>query len=286
MNKLRNGISIIIPVYKQEEEIISRCVETIRSFQKKQDFKTELIIVCDNPERDIKFLKYLESDILIINEKNINKPASLVKAAKQANLSHFTAVDPDDELLPKKIDMEFEDKVYFTNFINQKNGVNKEIKIKNYFHNAAYIGLTRAAREIEVKLNFVMSEDMYMSSQMVNIADYKYLDITFYLRIFNEKGITFGLTDHSNYIKDQEYVISEYLKLKPNKIIEKNMNMMPIPMYFFLCACNVYSFKEWNQKIKNLNKSKAGCKGIKPHVWIIRRLPFMRRLFYKIYSKK
>ena len=75
--------SIILSIYNEENELIVSSINSILN----QTFKNfEFIIVVDNPNRSISFLKKIQERetrlTLIINEKNIGLTQSLLKAIK------------------------------------------------------------------------------------------------------------------------------------------------------------------------------------------------------------
>lgn len=101
-------ISILMSIYNENGSQIHESVSSILN-QTFADF--ELIIVCDNPNRnDIGEIMSLYQDErirLAYNEKNIGLAMSMNKAAELARADLFARMDADDIALPNRLQEEF-----------------------------------------------------------------------------------------------------------------------------------------------------------------------------------
>lgn len=101
-------ISVLMSIYNETESQIKESVSSILS----QSFVNyELIVVCDNPDRDdidaIMSLYQDERIRLAYNEKNIGLALSMNKAAKMAKATIFARMDADDIALPTRLEEEY-----------------------------------------------------------------------------------------------------------------------------------------------------------------------------------
>ncbi len=102
--------SIILSIYNEENELIVSSINSILN----QTFKNfEFIIVVDNPNRSISFLKKIQERetrlTLIINEKNIGLTQSLLKAIKITKGKYIARQDADDISHPERIKIQIDE---------------------------------------------------------------------------------------------------------------------------------------------------------------------------------
>ncbi|WP_312946085.1 glycosyltransferase [Superficieibacter sp.] len=107
--KSNNKISVLMSVYNEKDEWVIKAVNSILT----QDYENyELIIIIDNPNRDISHIKVAverHNNVLIkINEKNIGLADSLNRAASMANGSYLARMDADDISLPGRLKCQFD----------------------------------------------------------------------------------------------------------------------------------------------------------------------------------
>lgn len=102
------SLSILMSIYNESESQIHESVSSILD-QTFADF--ELIIVCDNPNRDdideIMSLYQDERIRLVYNEKNIGLAMSMNKAAELAKADIFARMDADDIAFPNRLQEEY-----------------------------------------------------------------------------------------------------------------------------------------------------------------------------------
>ncbi|MBA2850512.1 hypothetical protein HNP86_000643 [Methanococcus maripaludis] len=109
MNKIQPEISVIMSVYKENEFLLKRSIDSILN----QTFDNfEFIIILDNPENktaELKILKYSEKDKRIIflkNEKNIGQGFSRNKGFEIAKGKYIALMDADDYSYPERFEIQ------------------------------------------------------------------------------------------------------------------------------------------------------------------------------------
>lgn len=188
-------LSIIIPVYNTEQDVLNRCLESISKMNKNIYYE---VIVINDGSNSILENKYKENCIKYRNTVFITKENSGVSATrnlgiKEAKGKYITFVDSDDIIYPQSIKSEYfsseADIIVFDKvIINKKNKfksiefdnnaesyIDKNIVIKNFikdnkFHNpfAKFIKKEFLNRNrIFFDTNFIEGEDALFNLEML-----------------------------------------------------------------------------------------------------------------------
>jgi glycosyltransferase involved in cell wall biosynthesis len=314
-----NGlVSVIMSVYNESEEELSKAVESIQN----QTYKNiEVIILLDNPDNNrlrtlLKSYKKRDNRIkLIFNKKNLGLAKSLNVGIKDANGIYIARMDADDISTYDRIEKELDylekndfDMVATNRFDIDENGnllpdksalpknssINKLLPVNNFITHSSVIIKSDVVRSLNGYRDFKSSQDYDLWLRLISNGNK--------IGLLNERLLYYRIRNESISNRDRykQYLINKYQKKlykERNKYGIDNFNNKNLEL--FLKKHNYYDVKykeKFNSAIKIydegilLLKRKDYLKGIlKLFVSIIKSKKNASRLIslfkYKIYSK-
>ena len=251
-----NLLDIIIPQYNETEEMVKRCLDSIKIQQGIDLSKVNIYLINDHSENELKLnFKELYPTLNIIysrNDKNIGPGLTRQKGFNMGDSRYVTYIDSDDYLndkfslyIPISCLNETEVDFVSTSFIYElkdKNGeIHKSIKKPNqgtaFLHGKIFrrdflndngIAFTALLRDYE---------DSYFLSLCNLTGKSQGIDYATYVYTLNEDGITKKKYKHNYYVETiKDYFncplyVMQYLRLTNNK---------SMPYYFINSAFTLF----------------------------------------------
>ncbi len=211
-NKSQNIISVIMSVYKPEEEYLREAIESILN----QTFKEfEYIIIIDGIDKlTSSIIKSFNDDRIKVyqNEKNLGLTKSLNIGLQLATGKYIARMDADDISFPKRLEKQYEymeknkdvavcgcyaKNIGKKGFAKQLWSYNEDVlKIRMMFYNAGIIHPTAFIRKETLQNNNIKYDEAIKKSQ-----DYAlWVDILRYSKIMVIPDVLLGYRRHKNQI--------------------------------------------------------------------------------------
>lgn len=204
--------SIILSIYNEENELIVSSINSILN----QTFKNfEFIIVVDNPNRSISFLKKIQERetrlTLIINEKNIGLTQSLLKAIKITKGKYIARQDADDvslntrlsnayDFIIKHNSINFYSTPYIINnkerpkYLTRKVITPNSLRYKNYLAHGTLIINSKILKKVNYDKSFKYSQDFDLYNRLLDEG---------YILSYDQKNITYKLGQSQDRISNK-----------------------------------------------------------------------------------
>lgn len=197
-------LSLVVTVYNLEIDILSRCIESINSFIRNNDYFVEVIVIDDGSKIEFskQYEKYLsKANICYVRKNNGGVSSARNLGLKMASGDYITFVDGDDYISDNTITMENfikTDLLIFDMSLEEK-GTKKIVPYKY---------MDKNAHSTDNLVNELLVSDN------MNSACSKF----FKMRILKENGVIFD--ESMNTAEDQAFVIDYVQKIQNIKYID------------------------------------------------------------------
>ena len=255
--------SIVLPVYKEEKNILIKCIESIKS----QTFiNFELIIIIDNPNfQHFDLIDIYANDFfnckIISNEENLGVTKSLNIGIKAAKGLYIVRQDADDYSLKDRLfnaynilNLNKEVLIYTTpaiangklkpNFIVRKYFVQEILKFKNVLFHGALIIKRDLILENPYNEEYRFSQDYELYNRLIKKG---------YKIFYDNNNITYLSTPSINSISNKNFKEQTILF---NQIVDSNGYMWTRSRWvkFLRLDLLIVLYKICNQKLLKINK--------------------------------